>query len=109
MKTRIPKLAACVIAAATACFAHPMGNFSINHYSKLSVGQKSVQVTYAIDMAEIPTFQEMRQFNLKAEPESAEVGSYLAEQERQTRSRVVASDRWPASSAGPTLASSSVR
>ena len=80
---RIPLIAACLLAQAGACFAHPMGNFSINHYAKLSVGPKSVQVTYVIDMAEIPTFQEMRQFNLRPEPESAEEASYLAAQEEK--------------------------
>jgi hypothetical protein len=24
------------------CFAHPMGNFSINHYSKIKIDQKSI-------------------------------------------------------------------
>jgi nickel/cobalt exporter len=85
-RARIPTLAACLLASATACFAHPMGNFSVNHYSRLSVGQKSVQITYAIDMAEIPTFQEMRQFNLRPEPESPEVGRYLAAQEEKLES-----------------------
>ncbi len=45
-------------------FAHPMGNFSINHYSKIKIDQKSIEVRYLIDMAEIPTFQEMRQFDI---------------------------------------------
>jgi ABC-type nickel/cobalt efflux system permease component RcnA len=87
--SRIPTLAAfllacllaCLLTTAAPCFAHPMGNFSINHYSRLSVGRNSVQVEYLIDMAEIPTFQEMRQFNLRPEPESAEVSHYLAAQE----------------------------
>lgn len=83
MKTRILRLAAFLVVASAACFAHPMGNFSINRYSKLSVGQKSVQITYVIDMAEIPTFQEMRQFNLSSEPESADVASYLAAQDNK--------------------------
>ena len=83
---RIPLIAACLLAQAGACFAHPMGNFSINHYAKLSVGPKSVQVTYVIDMAEIPTFQEMRQFNLRPEPESAEAASYLAAKEEKLES-----------------------
>jgi nickel/cobalt transporter (NicO) family protein len=39
--------------------AHPMGNFSINHYSAISISQKEVDVHYIIDLAEIPTFQEM--------------------------------------------------
>jgi ABC-type nickel/cobalt efflux system permease component RcnA len=43
--------------------AHPMGNFSINHWARLKIEQKSVEIRYLIDMAEIPAFQEMRQFD----------------------------------------------
>ncbi|MEO8286494.1 MAG: high-affinity nickel-transporter [Chloroflexota bacterium] len=39
--------------------AHPMGNFSINQYSALTVGGDKVELRYIIDMAEIPTFQEL--------------------------------------------------
>jgi nickel/cobalt transporter (NicO) family protein len=39
--------------------AHPMGNFSINHYAAITVGPESVRVLYIVDMAEIPTFQEL--------------------------------------------------
>jgi ABC-type nickel/cobalt efflux system permease component RcnA len=39
--------------------AHPMGNFSINQYSELLVGPDRVDVLYVVDMAEIPTFQEL--------------------------------------------------
>jgi len=38
--------------------AHPMGNFSISHYSNLKVEGSGVELTYIIDMAEVPTFQE---------------------------------------------------
>ncbi|MFZ1119348.1 MAG: sulfite exporter TauE/SafE family protein [Candidatus Binataceae bacterium] len=38
--------------------AHPMGNFSINHYTKIVAGARAVELDYIIDMAEIPTFQE---------------------------------------------------
>jgi len=86
MKTRISAPAVCLLITVSACFAHPMGNFSINHYSGLSVGQKSVQIRYAIDMAEIPTFQEMRQFNLRPESDSPEVASYLAAQAEKLES-----------------------
>jgi ABC-type nickel/cobalt efflux system permease component RcnA len=37
--------------------AHPMGNFSINHYSRLTVGERRIQLEYILDFAEIPTFQ----------------------------------------------------
>jgi ABC-type nickel/cobalt efflux system permease component RcnA len=38
-----------------------MGNFSISHYAGIHVQSKTVEVEYIIDMAEIPTFQEMQQ------------------------------------------------
>ena len=41
--------------------AHPMGNFSVNHYSKISLETDRVRVTYFIDLAEIPTYQELQQ------------------------------------------------
>jgi ABC-type nickel/cobalt efflux system permease component RcnA len=44
-----------------ATFAHPMGNFSINHYSKIIPGAHTIEVGYIIDMAEIPTFQQMQE------------------------------------------------
>jgi ABC-type nickel/cobalt efflux system permease component RcnA len=39
-------------------FAHPMGNFSVNHYSRLAVGKEEVDLLYIVDMAEIPTHAE---------------------------------------------------
>jgi nickel/cobalt transporter (NicO) family protein len=42
-------------------FAHPMGNFSINHYTRIVPQTNSIVLEYIIDMAEIPTFQEMQQ------------------------------------------------
>src|SRR6187200_549581 len=35
--------------------AHPLGNFTINHYAGLVVGPSSVALDVVIDMAEIPT------------------------------------------------------
>jgi ABC-type nickel/cobalt efflux system permease component RcnA len=40
-----------------AALAHPMGNFSVNHYSRLHFRQSGVELTYVLDLAEIPTFQ----------------------------------------------------
>ena len=36
--------------------AHPLGNFTVNQYTRLDLGQ-DVSVRYVLDMAEIPTFQ----------------------------------------------------
>jgi nickel/cobalt exporter len=37
--------------------AHPLGNFTINHYSRLHFAGSVAQVKYVLDYAEIPTFQ----------------------------------------------------
>lgn len=37
--------------------AHPLGNFSTNRYSRLEFEGNQLTVIYALDMAEIPTFQ----------------------------------------------------
>jgi nickel/cobalt transporter (NicO) family protein len=38
--------------------AHPLGNFTVNHYSRVEPTGDRVRVVYVLDMAEIPTFQE---------------------------------------------------
>lgn len=38
-------------------FAHPLGNFSINHYSRLEVGKADIKIRQVLDLAEIPAFQ----------------------------------------------------
>src|SRR5206468_4630759 len=37
--------------------AHPLGNFTINTFSRVQVSGDRVYVRYVLDMAEIPTFQ----------------------------------------------------
>lgn len=43
-----------------AAFAHPLGNFTINHYSGLRVAPDAVVIDHVTDYAEIPTFTERR-------------------------------------------------
>lgn len=38
--------------------AHPLGNFTVNHYSRIEVEKSNVKLRAVLDMAEIPTFQE---------------------------------------------------
>ena len=38
--------------------AHPLGNFSVNRYSRLELSQKLIRVHYVVDMAEIPSLLE---------------------------------------------------
>ena len=51
-----------LLLSATPSVAHPMGNFSINHYAKITVDATSVQVLYLLDFAEIPTYQDVREY-----------------------------------------------
>ena len=39
--------------------AHPLGNFTVNRYARVEPGADAIRVVYALDMAEIPTYQEM--------------------------------------------------
>ena len=38
--------------------AHPLGNFTINHYSSLAFAEETARITYILDFAEIPTLQQ---------------------------------------------------
>jgi nickel/cobalt transporter (NicO) family protein len=40
-----------------AAAAHPLGNFTINHFSRVEVAGQRIYVRYVVDMAEIPTLQ----------------------------------------------------
>lgn len=66
-------------------FAHPMGNFSVNHYSKITIKQGSLEIVYLIDMAEIPTFQEIRQFNITPSADDPSARQYIESQEQRLK------------------------
>jgi ABC-type nickel/cobalt efflux system permease component RcnA len=52
--------------AGTLC-AHPMGNFSVNHYARIEVTGGGAEIHYVLDLAEIPTFQLLQQWGLSAD------------------------------------------
>ena len=58
--------------------AHPLGNFTINHYAGLHVGRDSILIDYVLDMAEIPAFQEIISLDAdqNGQPEIEETASY---------------------------------
>ena len=49
--------------------AHPMGNFSVNHYARLEPGAHGVAIRYVMDLAEIPTFEMFQQWGPGADPQ----------------------------------------
>ncbi len=54
-----------------------MGNFSVNHYAKITIEPDGIRLQYFIDLAEIPTFQELQQGNVKPEDTTA-IAPFLA-------------------------------
>ncbi len=59
--------------------AHPMGNFSVNHYSKISLETDGIKISYIIDLAEIPTYQELQQGNVAADVADPAVTRFVAQ------------------------------
>jgi ABC-type nickel/cobalt efflux system permease component RcnA len=45
------------LAASPPAVAHPLGNFTINRYAGIEVAGADVYIRYALDVAEIPTYQ----------------------------------------------------
>ena len=76
------RLAVLSLLAAALCFAHPMGNFSVNHYARLEATARGVQLTYAIDLAEIPTFDLLHSWQLERTSPAEKLDSKAREQAR---------------------------
>ncbi len=50
-------VAVAALAIAAGAAAHPLGNFTVNRYSRIEPSGNRVYVLYVLDLAEIPTFQ----------------------------------------------------
>ncbi|MCB0143373.1 MAG: hypothetical protein KDE50_25975, partial [Caldilineaceae bacterium] len=70
-----------LMATPAVALAHPLGNFTINRYSRLEVGGDQIMLTYVLDMAEIPTQQARPQIDTNGDGvfEPAEQEAYLAQ------------------------------
>jgi nickel/cobalt transporter (NicO) family protein len=62
-----------VLALPATAEAHPLGNFTINRYSLIQLDHGTARVTFALDIAEIPTFQALGE-----QPTQADADRYLA-------------------------------
>jgi ABC-type nickel/cobalt efflux system permease component RcnA len=69
MKKTVVALLALVAALAfvASAAAHPLGNFTINRYSRIEPSGDRLYVLYVLDMAEIPTFQAKSDVDAKGE------------------------------------------
>jgi ABC-type nickel/cobalt efflux system permease component RcnA len=72
-------IAAVILLAAVHITAHPLGNFTINHFTRIEVGKVRVNVRYVVDMAEIPTFQILQTItrNPDGKPSDGELNEYV--------------------------------
>jgi nickel/cobalt transporter (NicO) family protein len=68
-----------VLAIPESAAAHPLGNFTVNQYTRIEVTEKSLRLVYVLDMAEIPTFQERQKIDANGDGaiDDAEAATYL--------------------------------
>jgi nickel/cobalt exporter len=63
--------------------AHPMGNFSVSHYSRIVPAPNGASIHYVLDLAEIPTFELLQQWNLTQTSPHQELQQHAMAQMRQ--------------------------
>jgi nickel/cobalt exporter len=59
----MPKLAVVFITIlflGLGALAHPLGNFSVNQFARIEVQKSEIRIHYVLNLAEIPTFQELQ-------------------------------------------------
>ena len=69
---------AAVLLAAPPAQAHPLGNFSVNHFTRLELGVDHMRLYFVVDMAEIATYQELQTVDADGDgkPSQAELNAY---------------------------------
>jgi len=82
-KSKLLWLAMALAACAAGLFAHPMGNFSVNHYARVEPAARGVEALYVLDLAEIPTFELLQKWNLTATSPRDEIERQAAIQGRE--------------------------
>jgi ABC-type nickel/cobalt efflux system permease component RcnA len=82
-------LALILLAFAGKGSAHPLGNFSISQYSALRIGGNEIELRYLVDMAEIPTFQEIQENGIVPKSGDSSLNTYLQRKAELLRDGVV--------------------
>ncbi|MGH9843005.1 MAG: nickel/cobalt transporter [Blastocatellia bacterium] len=73
------------IALLGVALAHPLGNFTINHFVRINTGVDRVRVHYVVDYAEVPAFQEAQRID-------ADSNGAITEAERESYLETVTPD-----------------
>jgi nickel/cobalt exporter len=69
--------------------AHPLGNFSVSHYTAIRLEADALVLRYIIDMAEIPTFQEIQDTQIVPEARHPSLPAYLSQRVEGLRSGLI--------------------
>lgn len=77
-RTAFGLIAAFLLACTGVVAAHPLGNFSISQYSAIHIAPQEIELRYIVDLAEIPTFQEIQETGLVAKVDDPSAKSYAA-------------------------------
>ena len=69
------------IALPEAASAHPLGNYTVNHFTRVAIAPDQARLNYVVDMAEIPTVGERQRIDTNDDGDlaAAETDAYLAE------------------------------
>jgi ABC-type nickel/cobalt efflux system permease component RcnA len=67
---------AALFATASAAAAHPLGNFTVNHLSRITSAGDIVTVRYVLDMAEIPAFALDRSLDAHGTPSRSALAAW---------------------------------
>jgi nickel/cobalt transporter (NicO) family protein len=73
----------CGFAVVVAGLGHPMGNFSVSHYSRIALSASGAEIHYVLDLAEIPTLQLLQQWKLDAGSPREEIERHAAAQAQE--------------------------
>jgi nickel/cobalt exporter len=76
--TALAVVAVVVVAGTRPVAAHPLGNFSVSHYGAIQVNVGTVELRYVLDLAEIPTFQELQDEGVVADAAQPATQAYAA-------------------------------
>lgn len=68
-----------ISSSAIITLAHPLGNFTVNHFAKIEVTSEIISLRYVVDMAEIPALQEIQLLDTNGDrtPDQKELEIYL--------------------------------
>ncbi len=66
IKVSTPIILAILLTAVSA-IAHPLGNFSVNQFAKLEIGTSQLKTRQVLELAEIPTINELRIIDANAD------------------------------------------